>query len=96
MEKPIINYESLIRITRSLSMIRDPEEIALIATEGITRTLRVKGCALFLFSPKSEELKLAGSFGLSQEYLDKGPINSMRSIASSGMDCATRALSKRV
>jgi len=34
----------------------------------------------------SEELHLAGSFGLGQEYLDKGPINSMRSIASSLKD----------
>ena len=86
MEKPTINYESLIRITKAIPKLRDPEEIALIATEGITRTLNVKGCALFLFSPKSEDLKLAGSFGLSQEYLDKGPISSMRSIASSLKD----------
>ncbi|MDJ0916005.1 MAG: GAF domain-containing protein [Desulfobacterales bacterium] len=83
MEKPIVNYESLIRITKAISMIRDPEEIVLITVEGVTHALNVKGCALFLFSPKSDELKLASSFGLSDEYLDKGPVNSMRSIASS-------------
>ena len=83
MEKPIVNYESLIRITKAISMIRDPEEIVLITVEGVTHALNVKGCALFLFSPKSDELKLASSFGLSDEYLDKGPVSSMRSIASS-------------
>ncbi|MBC2711303.1 MAG: GAF domain-containing protein [Desulfosarcina sp.] len=83
MEKPIINYESLIRITRSISMIRDPEEIVLISVEGVTNALNVKGCALFLFDKKSRELSLTGSYGLSQEYLDKGPVSSMRSIASS-------------
>jgi GAF domain-containing protein len=86
MEKPIINYETLIRITKAISVIRDPEEIVLVTVEGVTHALNVKGCNLFLFSPKSDELKLAGSFGLSDEYLDKGPISSLRSIASSLQD----------
>ena len=82
MEKPIINYETLIRITKAISMIRDPEEIVLITVEGVTHALQIKGCALFLFSARSDELKLAGSYGLSTEYLDKGPISALRSIAS--------------
>jgi len=86
MEKPIINYETLIRITKAISMIRDPEEIVLITVEGVTHALKLKGCALFLFSPKSEELKLASSYGLSDEYLDKGPISALRSIASALKD----------
>ncbi len=65
MEKPIINYESLIRITRSISMIRDPEEIVLISVEGVTSALKVKGCTLFLFDKQSDVLSLAGSYGLS-------------------------------
>ena len=82
MEKPIINYESLIRITKAISMIRDPEEIVLITVEGVTHALNVKGCTLFLFSPRSDELKLTGTYGLSDEYLNKGPVSSLRSIAS--------------
>lgn len=82
MEKPIINYESLIRITKAISMIRDPEEIILITVEGVTHALNVKGCTLFLFSPRSDELKLTGTYGLSDEYLNKGPVSSLRSIAS--------------
>jgi signal transduction protein with GAF and PtsI domain len=86
MEKPIINYETLIRITKAISMIRDPEEIVLITVEGVTHALNVRGCTLFLFSAKSNELKLTGSYGLSEEYLDKGPVSSLRSIASSLQD----------
>lgn len=86
MEKPIINYESLVRITRSISRIRDPEEIVLISVEGITSSLGVKGCALFLVDRKSEILSLAGSYGLSQEYLNKGPVSAIRSISSSIKD----------
>ncbi|BBO70127.1 hypothetical protein DSCA_40570 [Desulfosarcina alkanivorans] len=83
MEKPVINYESLVRITRSISMIRDPEEVVLISVEGVTNALKVKGCTLFLFDKKSDVLSLAGSYGLSREYLDKGPVSALRSISSS-------------
>ena len=65
MEKPIINYETLIRITKSISTVRDPEEIALITVEGVTSALKVKGCSLFLFNPRTKDLNVAGSFGLS-------------------------------
>ena len=86
MEKPIINYETLVRITKAISMIRDPEEIVLITVEGVTNALQIKGCALFLFSAKSDELKLASSYGLSDEYLNKGPVSALRSIASALQD----------
>ena len=83
MQKPTINYESLVRITRSISMIRDPEEIVLISVEGISSALNVKGCALFLFDRKSNALSLAGSYGLSDNYMDKGPVSALKSISSS-------------
>ena len=86
MEKPITNYECLIRITKAISMLRDPEEIVLVTVEGVTHALNVQGCTVFLFSMKSDELKLAGSFGLSKEYLDKGPVSSLQSIASALQD----------
>ena len=86
MEKPIINYESLIRITKAISVLRDPEEIVLVTVEGVTHALKVKGCTVFLFSKKTDELMLAGSYGLSREYLDKGPVSSLRSIASALQD----------
>lgn len=81
MQKPIVNYETLVRITKAISTIRDPEEIVLIAVEGVTSALNVKGCSLFIFSSKTNELEIAGSYGLSDEYLKKGPVSAMKSIA---------------
>jgi GAF domain-containing protein len=92
MDKPTVNYETLIRITKAISMIRDPEEIVLITVEGVTHALNVKGCTLFLFSPRSHELKLTGSYGLSSDYLDKGPISALRSIAVSLQDAQPVAI----
>jgi GAF domain-containing protein len=92
MDKPTVNYDTLIRITRAISTIRDPEELILITVESVTHALNVKGCTLFLFSTKSKELKLAGSFGLSNDYLNKGPISALHSIASSLQDAQPVAI----
>ena len=58
MEKPIINYDSLVRITKAISTIQDPEEIVLITVEGVTHALNIKGCSLFLFSEKSRRTQV--------------------------------------
>ena len=83
MEKQIINYETMLRIAKAISHSKDPEEIALMTVESIKTALNVKGCALFLFNRKSHELELANSYGLSDEYINKGPVSAMRSIAQS-------------
>ena len=83
MKKKLINYETLIKITNAVSATRDPEDIVLMTVEGVKTAMDVKGCTLFLIDRKTDELKIAASYGLSQNYLDKGPISSMQSIAAS-------------
>jgi GAF domain-containing protein len=78
-----LNYEMLIKVTRSLSKSKDPEEIIRLTVESIKSTLDIKGCALFLINRQSKELEVASSTGLSSEYLNKGPISALHSIANS-------------
>jgi GAF domain-containing protein len=83
MEKKVINYETILSVAKSISHSKDPEEVALLTVESIKTALNVKGCSLFLFNRKTNELELATSFGLSDEYLNKGPVSALRSIAQS-------------
>jgi signal transduction protein with GAF and PtsI domain len=83
MKKQLINYETLIKITGAISATRDPEEVVVLTVESVKTAMDVKGCTLFLIDRKTEELKIGGSYGLSQNYLDKGPISSLNSIAES-------------
>jgi GAF domain-containing protein len=83
MKKQVINYETLIKITGAISSMRDPEEVVLVTVESVKTALEVKGCTLFLINRMTDELKIAASYGLSDNYLNKGPINSMKSIAES-------------
>ena len=64
-------------------MNREFDDIALLSVTGVRDALEAKGCALFLINPKTQELELASSTGLSHEYLHKGPVSALRSIADS-------------
>lgn len=81
-----INYDTLLKVSRSLSKSKDPEEIIRLTVESIKSALDIKGCALFLVNRESKELEVAASAGLSTEYLNKGTISALRSIADSLQD----------
>ena len=78
-----LNYDVLIKISRSLSKSKDPEEIIRMTVENLKSSLDIKGCALFLINHQSKELEVAAATGLSTEYLNKGPLSASRSIADS-------------
>jgi GAF domain-containing protein len=80
MKKQIINYDTLIKITKAISHSRDPEEVVLMTVDGIKDALGVKACAIFLINRKTDELEVAASQGLSDIYLNKGPLSSLHSI----------------
>ena len=46
----------------------------------VTQVLGGKGCTVRLLDPKTQNLYVAQSHGLSREFLDKGPVDSHRSI----------------
>ena len=71
MDKTVTNYETLLKVTKAMSMSKDPEKVVLLTVESIKKALDVKGCTLFLINPKNDELEVAASTGLSQEYMKK-------------------------
>lgn len=83
MENQVINYETMLKVAKSISHSKDPEEVALMTVDSIKTALEVKACALFLFNRKTDELELATSFGLSDDYINKGPVSALHSIAQS-------------
>jgi signal transduction protein with GAF and PtsI domain len=44
------------------------------------KTLNVKGCSIFLLDQLEKKLKVSSSDGLSETYLNKGPVDSEKSI----------------
>ena len=83
MKKALLNYETLLKTAAAMSHSKDPEEVVLMTVESIKSALGAKGCALFLINRRTDELELAASHGLSEEYISKGPVSASRSIAQS-------------
>ncbi|MDX9785173.1 MAG: GAF domain-containing protein [Desulfobacterales bacterium] len=80
MEKHAMYYDMLVKVTNAISQCKDPEEVALLTVESVTTALKVKGCSVFLVNRETGELGLAASYGLSQEYLTKGPVRYMQEL----------------
>ncbi|HGY12007.1 MAG TPA: GAF domain-containing protein [Desulfobacterales bacterium] len=80
MENHTLYYDTIIRLTTAISQCRDPEEVALLTAESVKTAFNAKGCAIFLVNRETRELGLVASFGLSDEYLKKGPIHFMQTI----------------
>ena len=80
MEDHTMYYDTIIKLTTAISQCRDPEEVALITAESVKTAFKAKGCSVFLVNRETRELGLVASSGLSQEYLEKGPIHFMQAI----------------
>ncbi len=83
MNKRLLNYETMLKVTKAISHSKDPEEVVLITVESIKTGLGAKGCTVFLINRKTNELEVAASYGLSDEYINKGPLSALHSIAQS-------------
>ncbi len=83
MQRQLLNYDTLLRVASAISHSKDPEEVVLMTVDSIKTALDVKGCAVFLVNRHTDELELAASFGLSEDYISKGPVSASRSIAHS-------------
>lgn len=81
-----LNYETFLTVANAISHSKEPEEVALMTVEGIKSALDIKGCALFLLNKTTGDLKVAASYGLSDEYLNKGPLIALHSISQSLKD----------
>lgn len=80
MKNHTMYYDTIVRLTNAISQCKDPEEVALITAESVKTAFNAKGCSVFLVNRETRELGLVASFGLSDEYLTKGPIHFMQTI----------------
>jgi len=80
MENHTLYYDTITRLTTAISQCKDPEEVACITAESVKTAFNAKGCCVFLVDRDTRELGLVASSGLSNDYLNKGPIHFMQSI----------------
>jgi signal transduction protein with GAF and PtsI domain len=68
-------YQTALTISSSLELDQVLQSVVISTTEA----MQVKACALRLLDQESGQLRLSAVYGLSHEYLAKGPINLVNS-----------------
>lgn len=67
-------------ISNAINSTLNINKVLELAVQKITEALGIKGTQIRLLDSKTQKLKLAASFGLSQEFLKIGPIRAKRKV----------------
>lgn len=74
LDRSFQEMESLYNIGQLVNSTLDLEEVLRLLAEHTTRLFGVKACFVRIFDKEGKTLSIGGSYGLSREYLDKGPV----------------------
>ena len=61
MKKQLLNYETLLKVSKVISHSKDQGEVILMTVESIKCALQAKGCTLFLMNRQTNDLEVAAS-----------------------------------
>jgi signal transduction protein with GAF and PtsI domain len=61
-------------ISHAISTYEDLNLLIRHMVEGVSRTFKIKGCCILLFDDREQQLFMVGCHGISEKYLNKGPI----------------------
>ncbi len=79
-EKEFLYLSAFIQITRRISSSLHLREVLHLIVKNICEITGSKGCALLLLDEEGKNLEIRASYGLSEQYLTKGPISADKSI----------------
>lgn len=68
-------------ISSAINASLDVNQVLKMVVLKVTEALRAKGCVVRFLDPKTHKLYLVKDYGLSKEFLDKGPVDAQKSIA---------------
>lgn len=76
-------FSTLHQLTRTIAAHMEMDKTLDTVVKEITKGMRVKGCCLLWLNTLIQELELVATYGLSQAYLAKGPLEMDKSIPQS-------------
>ncbi len=77
-----IDVEIFKIVSKSIATSDNLEIMTSHLSQLLVAALEIKGCAIFALNPSTKELENIASFGLSADYLAKGPLLADKSISS--------------
>ena len=73
-------------LKKAISSTLNLKEVLNLIVQGVVKVMKVKGSTLSLLDKKRETLRVFAHDGLSSEYVNKGPLDSSKSIAETIMN----------
>jgi len=67
-------YLTLNEVVTAVNSARTPDAVLHSIVENVTKAIDAKGCSLMLFAPDKKHLLHMVSYGLSDSYVEKGPL----------------------
>lgn len=81
MESSEMLYLKLFReVCSKINQSLELNKILTLVTENATKMLSAKGCAIYLVDKAENRLKVSSYYGLSDAYINKGPVEADKSI----------------
>ena len=74
-------FESFLEVVKAVNSTLDRQEVLDLLVSNATQVMNLKASAIRLLDEKQQALELEASHGLSEKYLNKGPVDADKSIA---------------
>jgi len=74
-------YQSLYKVAAIVNSARVPESVLSSIVENVATAVGTKGCSLMLLTSDRKLLRHTAAYGLSDQYVQKGPLSADRSIS---------------
>jgi len=74
-------FLSFREVVKAISSTLNLHEVMDMLVRNVTEAMGLRGCAIRLLDPKTRHLDLLSAYGLSENYIEKGPVRADQSIA---------------
>ena len=74
-------FDSFLEVVKAVNSTLDRQEVLDLLVSNVTQVMDLKASAIRLLDEKQRILELVASHGLSEKYLNKGPVDTDKSIA---------------
>jgi signal transduction protein with GAF and PtsI domain len=74
-------FDSFLEVVKAVNSTLDRQEVLDLSVNNVTQVMNLKASAIRLLDEKQRTLELVASHGLSEKYLNKGPVDADKSIA---------------
>lgn len=74
-------FRALYQVAVTINSSLEPKDVLKSIAQSTANSMKAKGCAIMLLSPDRRELRHSVDYGLSDQYVQKGPVIVDRSLA---------------